>query len=46
MRCLCVRYFSGWLGEGHGGWAAVRGGWDKNTKYWTLVVAGGGLGRR
>ena len=45
MRCLCVRDFSGWLGEGQGGWTAVRGG-DKNTKYWTLAVAGWGLGRR
>ena len=41
MRCLCVRDFSGWLGEGERGMDSGEGG-DKNTKYWTLAVAGWG----
>ena len=45
MRCLCVRDFSGWLGEGERGMDSGEGG-DKNTKYWTLAVAGWGQGRR
>ena len=41
MRCLCVRDFSGWLGEGERVLVGSgEGGGDKNTKYWTPAVAG------
>ena len=42
MRCLCVRDFSGWLGEGQGGWAAVRGGGIKilNIGPWRWLAGG------